>query len=404
MRDGLQVALFEPDRPHNLGMMLRLGACLDVAVDVIEPCGFPLDDRRIRFGALDYLARVEWCRHQGCPLPGRVRAAKRRLVLLAAASLPYHRLAFRDDDILLLGRESAGVPDKVRDSVDCAVRPPLRPGLRSLNVVTAAAIVLGEALRQTGCLETWRTPPHDRHRPPGSGTGLVRDAAGPDLRRLRGDRGRLPPAGQRGLPPGRFERQPWDRPGGGGGVMGVMRGRVFEKVGVNVSTVWGERSPRVREGDPGAEDRAAVLGQRHLAGGPPAQPHCPPAHEHPPHPHRTDLVRRRRRPQPHLSGRGRHRRLRPAQGRLRCQRSHLVSARYKAWADEYFFIPHRNEARRRRHLLRLSGRRHRAGLRLPPGPWARLPRHLPAAGAPAHGPALDGRGATAPAGPPRALR
>ena len=70
MRDGLQVALFEPDRPHNLGMMLRLGACLDVAVDVIEPCGFPLDDRRIRFGALDYLARVEWCRHQGCPVPG----------------------------------------------------------------------------------------------------------------------------------------------------------------------------------------------------------------------------------------------------------------------------------------------------------------------------------------------
>jgi tRNA (cytidine/uridine-2'-O-)-methyltransferase len=127
-----------------------------VAVDVIEPCGFPLDDRRIRFGALDYLARVEWCRHQGfARFLDEVRAAKRRLVLLStAASLPYHRLAFRDDDILLLGRESAGVPDKVRDSVDCAVRVPLRPGLRSLNVVTAAAIVLGEALRQTGSLET----------------------------------------------------------------------------------------------------------------------------------------------------------------------------------------------------------------------------------------------------------
>ena len=156
MRDGLRVALFEPDRPHNLGMMLRLGACLDVAVDVIEPCGFPLDDRRIRFGALDYLARVEWCRHLGFDrFLDEVRGTKRRLVLLStAASLPYHRLAFRDDDILLLGRESAGVPDKVRDSVDCAVRVPLRPGLRSLNVVTAAAIVLGEALRQTGCLET----------------------------------------------------------------------------------------------------------------------------------------------------------------------------------------------------------------------------------------------------------
>src|SRR3712207_5381406 len=112
MRDGLRIALFEPDRPHNLGMVLRLAACLGVAVDVIEPCGFPLDDRRIRFGALDYLALVEWRRHAGYALfLDEALAAKRRLVLLSTrASLPYHWLNFRVDDILLLGRESAGVP------------------------------------------------------------------------------------------------------------------------------------------------------------------------------------------------------------------------------------------------------------------------------------------------------
>ena len=161
MPGGLRVALFEPDRPHNLGMVLRLGACLEVAVDVIEPCGFPLDDRRIRFGALDYLASVEWRRQPdfAC-FCAEARAAKRRLVLLSTrASLPYHRLAFQSDDILLLGRESAGVPEIVHETVDRAIRVPLRPGLRSLNVVTAAALVLGEALRQTGRLDALAAPP-----------------------------------------------------------------------------------------------------------------------------------------------------------------------------------------------------------------------------------------------------
>lgn len=147
--------MLEPDRPHNLGMVLRLAACLDVGVDVIEPCGFPLDDRRIRFGALDYVARVEWRRHPDLSaFLTALRAGERRLVLLSTrAALPYHRLRFSRGDTLLVGRESAGVPDNVRDAADLAVRVPLRPGLRSLNVVTAAAIVLGEALRQVGGLD-----------------------------------------------------------------------------------------------------------------------------------------------------------------------------------------------------------------------------------------------------------
>lgn len=158
---GLRLALFEPDRPHNLGMLLRLGACLGVAVDVVEPCGFPLDDRRIKEGALDYAGHVAWRRHASLHdfLAFRAAVGQRRLVLLSTrAGLPYHRAVYRGDDILMLGRESVGVPDSVHELADLRVRVPLRPGLRSLNVVTAAAIVLGEALRQTGDLDRLAGP------------------------------------------------------------------------------------------------------------------------------------------------------------------------------------------------------------------------------------------------------
>ena len=154
---GLRLALFEPDRPHNLGMVLRLGACLSAVVDVVEPCGFPLDDRRIREGSLDYAGRgVAWRRHAslGDFLSFLRATGQRRLVLLSTrAAVPYHRVVYRGDDVLMLGRESAGVPDAVHDLADLRVRVPLRPGLRSLNVATAAAVVLGEALRQTGGLD-----------------------------------------------------------------------------------------------------------------------------------------------------------------------------------------------------------------------------------------------------------
>jgi len=141
---GLRLALFEPDRPHNLGMVLRLGACLGVAVDVVEPCGFPLDNRRIKEGALDYAGHVAWRRHASLRDFLAFRAAgQRRLVLLSTrASLPYHRAVYQGEDILMLGRESAGVPDSVHELADLRVRVPLLPGLRSLNVATAAAIAV----------------------------------------------------------------------------------------------------------------------------------------------------------------------------------------------------------------------------------------------------------------------
>jgi tRNA (cytidine/uridine-2'-O-)-methyltransferase len=144
----MRLALYEPDIPQNAGALLRLGACLGVAVDIIEPTGFVLGDRRLKRAGMDYLDLAEFTRHASWV---RFLDQRRgRLILLTTrATAPYHRFAFRADDILLLGRESAGVPDHVHEAVDARLRIPLRRGARSLNVALAAAIVLGEALRQT---------------------------------------------------------------------------------------------------------------------------------------------------------------------------------------------------------------------------------------------------------------
>ncbi|MGH6974682.1 MAG: tRNA (cytidine(34)-2'-O)-methyltransferase [Stellaceae bacterium] len=147
----MRLALYEPDIPQNAGAILRLGACFGVAIDIIEPCGFVLDDRRLKRAAMDYLAQVEIARHASWAAFRQARPD--RLVLLSTkARLPYHRFAFTRDDVLLLGRETAGVPPEVADAVDASVLIPMRPGLRSLNVALAAALVLGEALRQTALL------------------------------------------------------------------------------------------------------------------------------------------------------------------------------------------------------------------------------------------------------------
>jgi len=147
----MRLALYEPDIPQNAGAILRLGACFGVAVDIIEPCGFVLDDRRLKRAAMDYFGHVEIARHASWAAFRQSRPG--RLVLLSTkARLPYHRFAFARADVLLLGRETAGVPPEVADAVDASVLIPMRPGLRSLNVALAAALVLGEALRQTALL------------------------------------------------------------------------------------------------------------------------------------------------------------------------------------------------------------------------------------------------------------
>jgi tRNA (cytidine/uridine-2'-O-)-methyltransferase len=148
----MRLALLQPDIPQNAGTMLRLAACLGVAVDIVEPAGFPVSDRAFRRAGLDYLDHVEIVRHVDfAAFEAARQAAGRRLVLLTTQGDRSHLDGeFREDDILMVGRESAGAPDVVHEAAGLRVAVPMRPGLRSLNVAVAAAIVLGEALRQTG--------------------------------------------------------------------------------------------------------------------------------------------------------------------------------------------------------------------------------------------------------------
>lgn len=149
------LAFYRPDIPGNLGAALRLAACLDVPVRVVEPCGFPLAAPRLRRAGLDYLqhARLERCADLTA-LIDLCRLEARRLVHLStAAPVAYHRFRFARGDALLLGPETGPVPEEVRQRADAIVRIPMRPGLRSLNVVVAAAMVLGELMRQTGLLD-----------------------------------------------------------------------------------------------------------------------------------------------------------------------------------------------------------------------------------------------------------
>lgn len=146
----MRIALFEPDIPQNTGTILRLGACLGVAVDIIEPCGFLWDDRRVRRAGMDYLDQVDLTRHTSWTRFVAARAPGRLILLTTKGDVAYHQFAFAADDTLLLGRESAGVPDAIHGLADARLVIPQRPGLRSINVAVAAAMVLGEALRQTG--------------------------------------------------------------------------------------------------------------------------------------------------------------------------------------------------------------------------------------------------------------
>lgn len=147
---GLRLVLFQPDIPQNTGSMLRLAACLGVAVDLIEPAGFLIDDRRMRRAGMDYLDRVVLVRHASWDAY-HSHARPGRLVLMTRwAEGAYHEFAFRANDSIMVGRESSGVPPEVAAAADARIRIPMLPELRSINVAVAAGMVLGEALRQTG--------------------------------------------------------------------------------------------------------------------------------------------------------------------------------------------------------------------------------------------------------------
>jgi len=147
----MQIALYQPDIPQNTGTILRLAACFGVTAHIIEPAGFPVTDAAFRRAGMDYLDRVSIVRHMSWPVfeAWRQAAGARLLLFTTAATIRHVDAAYRPDDILLFGRESAGVPEAVHHAADMRLTIPMRPGLRSLNVAVTVAMALGEALRQT---------------------------------------------------------------------------------------------------------------------------------------------------------------------------------------------------------------------------------------------------------------
>ena len=149
---NLSIALYQPDIAGNTGTIMRLAACLGLPVEVIEPAGFDLSDRNLRRAGMDYLSMVALRRHLDWKqFEDWRQASGRRLVLASTkAAMRYTDFAYAPDDILLFGRESAGVPDNVHDSADARVLIPMQAGQRSINVAMSSAMIAGEALRQTG--------------------------------------------------------------------------------------------------------------------------------------------------------------------------------------------------------------------------------------------------------------
>lgn len=149
----MRLALYQPDIPQNTGTMLRTAACLGVPVDIIRPAGFDISDRALRRSVMDYGAGLKVVRHdswESFVKHIRARPAGQLVALTTRAETRYTDHPFNDDDVLLLGRETAGLPEEVHAACDASVRIPMQPGKRSLNVAVAAAMVIGEALRQTG--------------------------------------------------------------------------------------------------------------------------------------------------------------------------------------------------------------------------------------------------------------
>lgn len=152
MNDRLRIALYQPDIAGNTGTILRFAACLGLGVDIIEPAGFPLADRALKRAGMDYIEMARLSRHVDWHAFENWRKGEaRRLVLLSTrAATAYTDFAFATDDVLLFGRESAGVPDPVHEAADARLIIPMQPGARSINVALSVAMVAGEAIRQLG--------------------------------------------------------------------------------------------------------------------------------------------------------------------------------------------------------------------------------------------------------------
>ena len=147
----MRLALYQPDIPQNVGAAIRAAACFGAGMDVIEPCGFPLDSREVRRVAMDYGATAAPPRaHPGWTAFLETLGPARLILLTTKANETIWEFSFRPDDIILMGRESAGAPNEVHERANARLRIPIASGARSLNVATAAAVALAEARRQTG--------------------------------------------------------------------------------------------------------------------------------------------------------------------------------------------------------------------------------------------------------------
>lgn len=146
----MRLVLFEPDIPQNAATLLRLAACMAIEVDVVEPCGFLFSDRHFRRAGLDYLDHARWTRHANWAAYSAQNPPGRLIALCPKGEASHVEFAFEGADRLMVGRESQGLPPEIAEEARARVRIPMRAGLRSLNVAVAAAMVLGEALRQTG--------------------------------------------------------------------------------------------------------------------------------------------------------------------------------------------------------------------------------------------------------------
>ncbi|MBL4906016.1 MAG: tRNA (cytidine(34)-2'-O)-methyltransferase [Sneathiella sp.] len=145
----MELALYQPDIAPNVGTLLRLGACTGVSVNIIEPCGFPFGAKDLRRAVMDYAEFADVQRHSSWEKFQQAKKGRRLILLTTKTNQPYTRFDFEQNDILLLGRESAGVPEEIHRIVDARITIPMQSGMRSVNVAIAAAMVVGEALRQT---------------------------------------------------------------------------------------------------------------------------------------------------------------------------------------------------------------------------------------------------------------
>lgn len=161
----MRIALYEPDIPQNAGTILRLAACLGVGVDIIEPTGFPSTDKAFRRAGMDYLDHVALTRHSSWRAFEAWRAQNGARLVLATTKgdRRYTDFAFQASDVLLMGRETAGAPDFVHEAAQARLTIPMRPGLRSINVAVCAAMLLGEALRQTDGWPALSSPSASEH-------------------------------------------------------------------------------------------------------------------------------------------------------------------------------------------------------------------------------------------------